>query len=141
MEKMKAVEIKEPEVLRIIETDKPAIDETNNVLVKMKAAGICGFDIGIYHGTNAAATYPRVIGHEIVGEVVETYLNHPVNLGIGGAMQSGFRYARDHGYDFAAQIDGDGQHDPAYIRVIMEGMARDGADVGIGSRFIERKGF
>jgi hypothetical protein len=69
------------------------------------------------------------------------YLNHPVNLGIGGAMQSGFRYAHDHGYDFAAQIDGDGQHDPAYIRVIMEGMARDGADVGIGSRFIERKGF
>ena len=47
MEKMKAVEIKEPEVLRIIETDKPAIDETNNVLVKMKAAGICGSDIGI----------------------------------------------------------------------------------------------
>ena len=52
--------------------DMPHIDEKNNVLVKIKAAGICGSDVGIYHGTNAAATYPRVIGHEMVGEVVET---------------------------------------------------------------------
>ena len=71
MAKMKAVQIVEPEVLRIIEMDKPEIDEKNNVLVKIKAAGICGSDVGIYHGTNAAATYPRVIGHEMVGEVVE----------------------------------------------------------------------
>ena len=71
-EKMKAVQIVKPEELRIIEMDKPVIDEKNNVLVKIKAAGICGSDVGIYHGTNAAATYPRVIGHEMVGEVVET---------------------------------------------------------------------
>ena len=51
--------------------DKPTIDAKNNVLVKIKAAGICGSDVGIYHGTNAAATYPRVIGHEIVGVVEE----------------------------------------------------------------------
>ena len=71
-EKMKAVQIVKPEELRIIEMDKPVVDEKNNVLVRIKAAGICGSDVGIYHGTNAAATYPRVIGHEIVGEVVET---------------------------------------------------------------------
>ncbi len=70
--KIKAVQIEKPEVLKIIEMDKPSIDEKNNVLVKIKASGICGSDVGIYHGTNAAATYPRVIGHEIVGEVVET---------------------------------------------------------------------
>ena len=52
--------------------EKPVIDEKNNVLVKIKAAGICGSDVGIYHGKNAAATYPRVIGHEMVGEIVET---------------------------------------------------------------------
>ena len=46
-------------------------DEKNNVLVKIRAAGICGSDVGIYHGKNAAATYPRVIGHEMVGDVVE----------------------------------------------------------------------
>ena len=72
MKKIKAIQIVKPEVLRIIEMDMPQIDEKNNVLVKVKASGICGSDIGIYHGTNAAATYPRVIGHEIVGEVVET---------------------------------------------------------------------
>ena len=72
MEKIKGIQIVEPEVLRVIEMDMPEPDEKNNVLVKIKAAGICGSDVGIYHGTNAAATYPRVIGHEMVGEVVST---------------------------------------------------------------------
>lgn len=69
---MKAVRINKPNELRIIDMEKPVIDEKNNVLVKIKAAGICGSDVGIYHGKNAAATYPRVIGHEMVGEIVET---------------------------------------------------------------------
>jgi L-gulonate 5-dehydrogenase len=72
MEKMKGIQIVKPEQLRVIEMDVPQLDETNNVLVRIKAAGICGSDVGIYHGTNAAATYPRVIGHEMVGEVVRT---------------------------------------------------------------------
>lgn len=69
---MKAVQIAAPEQLKVIEMEKPAIDEKNNVLVRMTAAGICGSDVGIYHGTNAAATYPRIIGHEMVGRVEET---------------------------------------------------------------------
>ena len=69
---MKAVQIIAPNHLKVIELEKPVIDQENNVLIKMKAAGICGSDIGIYHGTNAAATYPRIIGHEIVGVVEET---------------------------------------------------------------------
>lgn len=68
---MKAVQIVSPEVLRVIDVEKPVPDEKNNVLVRMTAAGICGSDVGIYHGTNAAATYPRVIGHEMVGVVEE----------------------------------------------------------------------
>ncbi len=69
---MKAVQIVRPEELRVIDVEKPSITEHDNVLVRMTAAGICGSDIGIYHGTNAAATYPRIIGHEIVGVVEET---------------------------------------------------------------------
>ena len=69
---MKAVQITEPEQLRVIDMEMPRVNETDNVLVKMKAVGLCGSDVGIYHGTNAAATYPRIFGHEIVGEVVET---------------------------------------------------------------------
>lgn len=68
---MKAIQVVKPNDLRVIEMPMPQLDEQNNVLVKIKAAGICGSDVGIYHGENAAATYPRVIGHEIVGEVVE----------------------------------------------------------------------
>lgn len=68
---MKAVQILKPNDLRIIDMDRPVLDEKNNVLVRMTSAGICGSDIGIYHGTNAAATYPRVIGHEMVGVIEE----------------------------------------------------------------------
>ncbi len=68
---MKAVRIVSPNQLRVIDIEKPSIDEKNNVLVRMTAAGICGSDVGIYHGTNAAATYPRIIGHEMVGRVDE----------------------------------------------------------------------
>ena len=66
---MKAVKIVKPNDLQIIDMEKPVLDEKNNVLVKIRAAGICGSDVGIYHGTNAAATYPRIIGHEMVGVV------------------------------------------------------------------------
>ena len=68
---MKAVKIIEPNNLQIVDMDVPVLDDKFNVLVKMTASGICGSDVGIYHGTNAAATYPRVIGHEIVGVVHE----------------------------------------------------------------------
>ena len=42
-------------------------------------------------------------------------IRHPFNLGIGGAVQAGFMYALEHGYDYMVQVDGDGQHDPAEI--------------------------
>lgn len=79
---MKAVQIVKPGELKVIDMEKPAIDKKNNILIKMTAAGICGSDMGIYHGTNAAATYPRIIGHEIVGQVVQTGAN-TVNLKSG----------------------------------------------------------
>lgn len=69
---MKAVQIVKPGQLTIIDMEKPELSGPDQVLVKMTAAGICGSDMGIYHGSNAAATYPRIIGHEMVGTVVET---------------------------------------------------------------------
>ena len=68
---MKAIQIVKPNDMQIIDMPMPQIDEVNNVLVKIKVAGICGSDVGIFRGTNAAATYPRVIGHEIVGVIAE----------------------------------------------------------------------
>ncbi len=69
------------------------------------------------------------------------YLSHCINLGIGAAVQSGFLYARDNGYTYAVQIDGDGQHDPAYILPMIAWMEKENIDVGIGSRFISHQGF
>lgn len=79
---MKAVRIVKPEQLELIEVEKPVINEKDNVLVRMTAAGICGSDVGIYHGTNAAATYPRIIGHEMVG-VVDQVGPNVQNLKVG----------------------------------------------------------
>lgn len=68
-------------------------------------------------------------------------LNLPINLGIGGAVQTGYRYALKYGYDIAVQLDGDGQHDPSYVRNVIEPLLNDEADVVIGSRFLKKEGF
>lgn len=68
-------------------------------------------------------------------------LNLPINLGIGGAVQTGYKYARENDYDIAVQIDGDGQHNPMYIEDMIEQMTQEDADVVIGSRFINKEGF
>jgi glycosyltransferase involved in cell wall biosynthesis len=66
-------------------------------------------------------------------------LRHPFNLGIGGAVQSGFTYALDNGYERLVQIDGDGQHDPGELTRLSEAMAADpGLDMVCGSRFLTR---
>ncbi|MBR2263043.1 MAG: alcohol dehydrogenase catalytic domain-containing protein [Firmicutes bacterium] len=67
---MNAVQVVQPGDLRLIQIPMPEIDPVNNVLVRIRAAGICGSDIAIYQGKNAAATYPRIIGHEMVGDLV-----------------------------------------------------------------------
>ena len=68
-------------------------------------------------------------------------LNLPVNLGIGGAVQTGFLYAYKNGYDYAIQFDGDGQHDAKYLHEMRDYMIEQNADMLIGSRFLEKEGF
>lgn len=68
-------------------------------------------------------------------------LNLPVNVGIGGAVQTGYRYAFENNYDAAVQIDGDGQHDVAYLDEMLKILESGRAEVVIGSRFMERQGF
>jgi glycosyltransferase involved in cell wall biosynthesis len=62
-------------------------------------------------------------------------LELPINLGVGGAMRAGYRFAYRHAYDAAVQVDADGQHDPAQVHTLLDVMERDDADVVIGSRF------
>ena len=68
-------------------------------------------------------------------------LDLPINLGIGGAMQTGFKYAYRNGYDTAMQLDGDGQHDPQYISQVLAPILKGKADMVIGSRFLDPVGY
>lgn len=63
----------------------------------------------------------------------------PINLGLAGAFQTGMRYAEEQGYDRVLQFDGDGQHDPEFIREMENIMERSGSDIVIGSRFCTEK--
>ena len=74
--------------------------------------------------------------------VVNNNLNHIKlinNLGIGGAIQTGYKYAFNHDYDIAVQFDGDGQHDINYVKDIIEPIKKGEANMVIGSRFIDTK--
>lgn len=68
-------------------------------------------------------------------------INLPINLGIGGAVQTGYRYAYREGYDLAVQVDGDGQHDPIFLEKMAEYLVENNLDMVIGSRFINKEGF
>jgi glycosyltransferase involved in cell wall biosynthesis len=65
----------------------------------------------------------------------------PFNLGIGGAMQTGYLYASENSYDIAVQVDADGQHDPRYIKALMQPVIRGEADMCIGSRYMDKTNY
>lgn len=67
------------------------------------------------------------------------YISLVHNLGIGGAVQTGYKYAYEHGYDVAVQFDGDGQHDVRYVENIIKPIKDKKADMVIGSRFIDKR--
>lgn len=77
----------------------------------------------------------------VARELDAQVLRLPYNLGIGGAMQSGYLYADRHGYDIAIQFDGDGQHCAAEIGALLRQIEHDAADLVVGSRFLEDGGY
>jgi glycosyltransferase involved in cell wall biosynthesis len=83
--------------------------------------------------TDATAERARAAGAEV--------LRMPFNLGIGGAMQSGYIYALEHGYDVAVQVDGDGQHDARHVGDLLAALREDPAlNMVTGSRFLDPDG-
>ncbi|MDR9856044.1 glycosyltransferase family 2 protein [Paenibacillus sp. VCA1] len=76
---------------------------------------------------------------EVAGNAGAKVLSMPFNVGIGGGMQTGYIYARDHGYDVAVQMDADGQHNAADLPKLLD-MVREN-DLVIGSRFLERTAY
>jgi glycosyltransferase involved in cell wall biosynthesis len=83
--------------------------------------------------TDETATVARAAGARVV--------RHPFNLGIGGAVQSGYRFAQEHDYDIAVQVDGDGQHDPRHLAEFVDFLRQNPRiDMVTGSRFLDEDG-
>lgn len=115
----------------------PAYNESENIVntvkeIKEKASD---FDYVVINDCSSDKTL------EILESNHLNYINLPVNLGIGGAVQTGYKYALEHEFDMAVQVDGDGQHDPAYLHSLEETLIKEKADMVIGSRFIKNEGF
>jgi glycosyltransferase involved in cell wall biosynthesis len=110
----------------------PAYDEEESLprtLAELRAeapgADVVVVDDGSKDGTNRVA---RAAGVAV--------LALPVNLGVGAALQTGFRYALEEGYDVAVQLDADGQHDPRDLPAVVTPVAEGRADLAIGSRYV-----
>lgn len=69
------------------------------------------------------------------------FLDLPNNLGIGGAVQSGIKYAERYGFDYAIQMDGDGQHPPSEVPLLLKEALQSGCDICLGSRYMKWEGF
>lgn len=115
----------------------PAYNEEENIIgliseIKQKAPG---FDYVVINDCSRDNTLSLCRRNGI------NIIDLPINLGIGGAVQTGYRYACLNGYEYAVQLDGDGQHDPEYLSIMYDTIAAEQADMVIGSRFIEKKGF
>jgi hypothetical protein len=91
-----------------------------------------GFDVLVVDDGSTDATAQRAGG---AGAMV---VRLPFNLGIGGAVQTGYLYAQEHGYEVAVQVDGDGQHDPRYVPELLRCLQGDpNLNMVTGSRFLE----
>jgi glycosyltransferase involved in cell wall biosynthesis len=73
---------------------------------------------------------------EVARKAGATVLQLPFNMGVGGAMRTGFKYAKNHGYSQVIQVDADGQHDPRDIKAVLDGLQH--ADIAIGARFADK---
>lgn len=115
----------------------PAYNESANIekTVRDIEESATGFDYVIINDCSTDNT------REICEKRGFNIVNLPINLGIGGAVQTGYQYAVEYGYDLAVQVDGDGQHDPQFLQRMAEYMENHQVDMVIGSRFIEKEGF
>jgi glycosyltransferase involved in cell wall biosynthesis len=110
----------------------PAYNEAASVgdVVRSVRTNCPAYDIVVVDDGSTDATA------KIAEEAGACVLRLPFNLGIGGAVQSGFKYALDNGYNYAVQVDGDGQHDPAEIEKLETAMREQRVDMVCGSRFL-----
>ena len=129
--------IDKPRILIVIPcyNEEKTIASVVSQIARCRVAHALNLDVLVVNDCSKDNTLARV------RELDCAYLDLPVNLGIGGAMHSGYRYAHRHNYDIAVQIDGDGQHPADELPALLLPLLNDEADVVIGSRFLNRVGF
>ena len=110
----------------------PAFNEEGSIgkVVEEVKTQLPGMDVLVVNDGSSDLT------SEIAQSKGAIVLDLPFNLGIGGAMQAGYKYAYEKGYDIAIQVDGDGQHDPREISKLLRALGEGNVDVAMGSRFI-----
>jgi len=114
----------------------PAYNEEEAIVQTVTALiHSCRYDYLVVNDGSTDRTEDLLRGHGF------NYVSLPVNLGIGGAMQTGYKYAWRHGYDYAIQLDADGQHDPEDLETLVREIKETDADMVIGSRFVEKTGY
>lgn len=109
----------------------PAYNEEDSILATVQSVVACGYDYVVVNDGSTDKTL------SVCRDNALSVIDLPQNLGIGGAVQTGHKWAQRHGYDVDVQIDGDGQHDPTFIAPLIEKIEA-GADLVIGSRFVEK---
>lgn len=110
----------------------PAYNEEKNIGQVLMDIRKCNYDIDILVINDASNDNTE----QVVVEKGEKVINHFYNLRYGGALQTGFKYAVDKGYQYVIQFDGDGQHDPADLKSIIDELQTGDYDIVIGSRFL-----
>ncbi|MBO2944780.1 glycosyltransferase family 2 protein [Paenibacillus sp. F411] len=113
----------------------PAYNEEGNLGTLLQKLSHHNVDVIVINDCSTDRTVKVCIEHNV------KYIDLPNNLGIGGAVQTGYQFAAKNNYDIAIQIDGDGQHNPEYIPHVIKPLVEDQADMVIGSRYITMEGF
>ena len=110
----------------------PAYNEAGRIknVVGGIQASVPGVDILVIDDGSSDATQNEA---NQTGAMV---ISHPINMGYGVTVQTGFKYARRHGYEYLVQIDGDGQHEPSNIPDLLAAVRSPGVDVAMGSRWL-----
>lgn len=115
----------------------PAYNEEKNILntIRDLDSSLPGMDRIVINDASTDDTKKILLEENI------DFIDLPINLGIGGGVQTGYLYAYENGYDIAVQMDGDGQHCASEIGKIVKPIIDEEADMVIGSRFLTKEGF
>lgn len=133
MGEVKRMKISKPKVLLIIPAynEEESIEKTVKTIIDYNKKNKTSYDYIVINDGSKDSTESILVNNKF------NHIRLIHNLGIGGAVQTGYKYALENGYDIAIQYDGDGQHDVSYVKDIIKPIQAGNADMVIGSRFVK----